>query len=100
MKVDLDVPIEFKGQKIQGQTAGDVLFQYLSNYGGLRGELRVATSHILGKIVTAEDKVELNGKELSQLKEAWEKACNEENFKVPLMYDMGIKEILKNLGSD
>lgn len=96
MNVDLDVPIKFKGKPIEGATLKDILFQILSNYGGFTGELKAGISHILGKVATAEEEVELNRKELSQLRQAWNKVCDDENFRVPLIYDEPINDFLKD----
>lgn len=100
MKIDFDVPLTFKDKPIQGKVAGDILFQFLSNYGNLTGELKVAVSHILGEIVTAEDEVELNEKEVNQLSKAWHQACEDEGFTVPLMYDQSVEKFLQDKRAD
>ena len=97
MKIDLDVPIRFKEQVIEGSTVENILFQFLSNYGGFNGKLKAGISNILGKIANSEDEIELNSKEIDNLRKAWEQLCEDENYNIPLMYDEAIGNLLEDI---
>jgi len=89
--MNLNEIIMFQDDPIQGATAKDVLYQYLSQYGGFR-ENKEAIIGILGDL--KRDK-ELDEKDMQILQQAWKQVCNDDNFNVPLMYDKGISDLLE-----
>lgn len=97
MKIDFDVPMRFKEKPVEGKTVEDAMWEILANYGGLTGQLKAGVSNILGKIANSEDEVELNQQEIQNLKRAWNQACEDENFRIPLMYDEAISNFLNDL---
>lgn len=96
MKIDFDVPIKFKDQIVEGQTFQPVLFQTLSQYGGLTGELKAAISSIIGDLARADGEVELSKKDLEHLQNAWNQACEDDSARIPLMYDEAVDEFLQD----
>lgn len=88
--MNLDIPVRFNDKLIEGPTAKGVISLYLSQYGGLTENKRLIVK-ILRKLDNDE---ELNETEVEILEGAWDKACEDDRFQIPLMYDVGISKIL------